>query len=207
MIGQDTADGDPEATGLPSDSTTTPDATQFPTGTDAVYVALVDTFASDDFVLFGLTNEPGGNKLSQRDDRRGDEPRRRASSAPRRTSSACPHHIVSVQGNGWTSDISFYATHAAPLRQRRLRGARLPAARRARTRTRTSRSSSASTAASRPALGGLLRRRRGQADPEPRVGLRLLQQLRSPTWSTSDQADHAHPDVVGHDVQKYLLAH
>src|SRR5581483_8508046 len=64
MIGQDTVDGDPEATGLPSDSATTPDRNAYPTGTDAVYVALVDSFASDSFVLFGLTNEPGGNKLS-----------------------------------------------------------------------------------------------------------------------------------------------
>jgi hypothetical protein len=113
MIGQDTADGDPEATGLPSDSTTTPNATMYPTGTDAVYVALVDTFANDGFVLFGLTNEPGGNKLINttiaaamshavgtiraEEDKLG-----------------VPHHIVSVQGNGWTSDISFYATTPLP---------------------------------------------------------------------------------------------
>jgi cellulase (glycosyl hydrolase family 5) len=109
MIGQDTVDGDPEATGLPSDSTTTPNATSFPTGTDATYVALVDTFADSSFVLFGLTNEPGGNKLTNatiaaamdhavgvirnEEDRLG-----------------VPHHLVSVQGNGWTSDISFYST-------------------------------------------------------------------------------------------------
>jgi hypothetical protein len=109
MIGQDTVDGDPEATGLPSDSTTTPNAGMFPTGTDATYTALVDTFASSSFVLFGLTNEPGGNKLTSstiaaamshavgtiraEEDRLG-----------------VPHHIVSVQGNGWTSDISLYAT-------------------------------------------------------------------------------------------------
>ena len=113
MIGQDTVDGDPEATGLPSDSTTTPNATSFPTGTDATYIALVDTFANDGYVLFGLTNEPGGNKLSSatisaamshavgviraEEDRLG-----------------VPHHIVSVQGNGWTSDISSYATTPLP---------------------------------------------------------------------------------------------
>ncbi len=113
MIGQDTVDGDPEATGLPSDSTTTPSATQFPTGTDATYVALVDSFASDGFVLFGLTNEPGGNKdtsatiaaamshavgvIRAEEDRLG-----------------VPHHIVSVQGNNWTSDISTYATTPLP---------------------------------------------------------------------------------------------
>jgi hypothetical protein len=108
MIGQDTADGDAEATGLPSDATTTPSATKYPTGTDATYVALVDSFAHASFVLFGLTNEPGGDKLTNaqisaamshavgviraEEDRLG-----------------VPHHLVSVQGNGWTSDISFYA--------------------------------------------------------------------------------------------------
>jgi len=108
MIGQDTVDGDPEATGLPSDSASTPSAATFPTGTDATYVGLVDTFASAPYVLFGLTNEPGGNKLTNaqiaaamshavgtiraEEDRLG-----------------VPHHLVSVQGNGWTSDISFYA--------------------------------------------------------------------------------------------------
>ncbi|HTQ42305.1 MAG TPA: cellulase family glycosylhydrolase [Polyangiaceae bacterium] len=108
MIGQDTADGDPEATGVPSDSTTTPDKTKFPTGTDAVYQALVDTFGSKSFVLFGLTNEPGGNKQSNAT----------LSAAmshavgvirAEEDKIGVPHHIVSVQGNGWTSDISFYA--------------------------------------------------------------------------------------------------
>jgi hypothetical protein len=109
MIGQDTADGDPEATGLPSDGTSTPSASKYPTGTDAVYVALVDAFASDGFVSFGLTNEPGGNKLSNAKIAaamshavgtiRAEEDRLHV-----------PHHIVSVQGNSWTSDISFYAT-------------------------------------------------------------------------------------------------
>ncbi|MGH7296281.1 MAG: cellulase family glycosylhydrolase, partial [Polyangiaceae bacterium] len=113
MIGQDQSDGDPEATGLPSDSASTPSASQYPTGTDAVYQALVDSFANDAFVLFGLTNEPGGNKLSNaqiaaamghavgtiraEEDKLG-----------------VPHHLVSVQGNGWTSDISFYAKTPLP---------------------------------------------------------------------------------------------
>jgi aryl-phospho-beta-D-glucosidase BglC (GH1 family) len=112
MIGQDTVDGDPEATGVPSDATTTPDKTKFPTGTDATYQALVDSFANDAFVLFGLTNEPGGNKQSNAT----------LSAAmshavgvirAEENKLGVPHHIVSVQGNGWTSDISFYAT--APL--------------------------------------------------------------------------------------------
>jgi hypothetical protein len=113
MIGQDTVDGDPEATGLPSDSTTTPNATTFPTGTDAVYQALVDTFADDGYVLFGLTNEPGGNKLSS------------ATIAAAMSHAVgvirneedklgMPHHVVSVQGNAWTSDLSTYATTPLP---------------------------------------------------------------------------------------------
>ncbi len=108
MIGQDTTDGDPEATGLPSDSTTTPNAGSSPTGTDATYIALVDSFANSKFVLFGLTNEPGGNKLSNSaiaaamnhavGVTRGEEDRL-----------GVHHPIVSVQGNDWTSNISFYA--------------------------------------------------------------------------------------------------
>jgi len=107
MVGHDTADG-AEPTGLPSDASSTPDATAFPTGTDATYVALVDTFAHSSFVLFGLSNEPGGNTLSNSSIRsamahavgviRAEEDRL-----------GVPHHIISVQGNGWTSDLSFYA--------------------------------------------------------------------------------------------------
>jgi hypothetical protein len=108
MIGQDTGSGDSEATGIPSNSTNTPSKSKYPTGTDAVYVALVDAFANSGFVLFALTNEPGGNTATNgtlgsamnhavgtiraEEDRLG-----------------VPHHIVSVQGNSWTSDISFYA--------------------------------------------------------------------------------------------------
>jgi Cellulase (glycosyl hydrolase family 5) len=113
MIGQDTADGDAEATGLPSDATTTPDKTKYPTGTDATYVALVDTFAHASYVLFGLTNEPGGDKLSNA----------QISAAMSHAVGVIraeedhlgvPHHLVSVQGNGWTSDIGFYATTPLP---------------------------------------------------------------------------------------------
>ncbi len=112
MILEDTIHGDAEATGVPSDATTTPDAVRFPTGTDATYVALVDTFAHSPFVLFGLSNEPGGNLQSDaviaaamehavgviraEEDRLG-----------------VPHHLISVQGNSWTSDLAFYA--ASPL--------------------------------------------------------------------------------------------
>lgn len=114
MIGQDQTDGDPEATGLPSDATTTPDKAQFPTGTDAVYIALVDAFANSSFVMFGISNEPGGNMLSNS--------RIRAAMShavdvirAEEDKLGVPHHIVSVQGQGWTSDICFYAD--APLEQ------------------------------------------------------------------------------------------
>jgi len=109
MIGQDTVDGDPEATGLPSDATTTPSAAQYPSGTDATYKAIVDTFAHSPHILFGLTNEPGGNKLSNAKIRAAMDHAVTVIRAEE-DALAVPHHIVSVQGNGWTSDISFYAT-------------------------------------------------------------------------------------------------
>jgi hypothetical protein len=108
MMGQDTGTGDPEATGIPSSSATTPNASEFPTGTDAVYVALVDAFANSGAVMFGLSNEPGGNTASNSTLAaamnhavgviRTEENRLGVS-----------HHIVSVQGNSWTSNIAFYA--------------------------------------------------------------------------------------------------
>ncbi len=114
MIDQVTS-GDSEATGLPSDSTNTPDKTAYPTGTDAVYVALVDTFANSSFVMFGLTNEPGGSTLQGPvlaaamehavGTIRAEEDRLKV-----------PHHIVSVQGQGWSGDISYYAkTTPSPI--------------------------------------------------------------------------------------------
>jgi hypothetical protein len=113
MIGQDTVDGDPEATGLPSDASNTPDAANFPDGTDSTYKALVQSFASSNHVMFGVTNEPGGNKRTNDEIRaamvhavgviRAEEDRLSA-----------PHHIISVQGNIWSSDIGFYATNPLP---------------------------------------------------------------------------------------------
>ena len=85
------------------------DATYFPTSaTDAVYTALVDTFANDGFVLFGVANEPGGSSLSNATLRSGMD---HAVSVIRAEEDklGVPHHLVSVQGNNWTSDISFYA--------------------------------------------------------------------------------------------------
>jgi hypothetical protein len=112
MTGQDP--GNPEPTAVPSNANDTPDSTKFPTGTDAVYKALVDSFASSNFVLFGLSNEPGGNQNDQtslvsamthgvgairaEEDRLG-----------------VPHHLVSVQGTGYSSNIGFYSTAPLPF--------------------------------------------------------------------------------------------
>ncbi len=105
--------GDPEPTGLPSDSTTTPDASAFPNGTDPVYVALVDSFASSGAVMFGISNEPGGTQVD-------------AATISAAMSHAVgtiraeedrlgvPHHIVSVQGTGYTSDVGGYDTTPLP---------------------------------------------------------------------------------------------
>jgi hypothetical protein len=108
MILYDTSGADKEATGIPSNSTNTPDATKYPTGTDATYVGLVDTFANSSFVMFGLTNEPGGSTQSVETEAtalnhavgtiRAEEDRL-----------GVPHHIVSVQGSGWAADVSYYA--------------------------------------------------------------------------------------------------
>jgi hypothetical protein len=113
MIKLDLATNTPDATGLPSDSNTTPNPVTLPNGTDDTYVALVDTFANTPNVLFGISNEPGGNTLSNADIAaamthavaviRAEEDRL-----------GVPHHLVSVQGNNWTSDISFYADTPIP---------------------------------------------------------------------------------------------
>jgi hypothetical protein len=114
MIGQDAIDGDPEATGIPSDRTNTPDPILYPQGTDETYTALVDSFAHAGFVLFGVANEPGGDKLPNAriaasmkhavETIRGEEDRLHV-----------PHHVVSVQGNGWTDDVAFYAASPLPF--------------------------------------------------------------------------------------------
>jgi hypothetical protein len=102
------ASSDKEPTGVPSDSTNTPDKVKYPTGTDATYVGLVDSFAHDGFVLFGLTNEPGGNDGTAKEISgamshavgviRAEEDRLHV-----------PHHLVSVQGIAYTSNIGFYS--------------------------------------------------------------------------------------------------
>jgi hypothetical protein len=108
------ASGNTEPTGIPSDAQTTPDAMKYPTGTDAVYVALVDAFAHSNFVVFGLTNEPGGNARS-------DATIAAAMDHAVGTIRAeedklgVPHHLVSVQGNGYSSEFKFYTATPAPI--------------------------------------------------------------------------------------------
>ena len=95
-------EGAGEPTGLPT------------TSTDPTYVALVDSFANDSHVLFGLSNEPGGNAFSDATIRSAMD---HATSVIRAEEDklGVPHHVVSVQGNDWTSDISQYGT--SPLSQ------------------------------------------------------------------------------------------
>jgi hypothetical protein len=89
------------------------DAVCIPTsGTDATYKALVDTFKDKAYVLFGVSNEPGGNAGTQS----------QIVSAMNHAvgtiraeedSLGVPHHIVSVQGLNYTSTIGFY--NSSPL--------------------------------------------------------------------------------------------
>jgi hypothetical protein len=109
--------GDPgnmEPTGIPSDSTNTPDKTKFPTGTDAVYTALVDTFAHSSFVLFGLTNEAGGSARSD-DVISGAMDHAVGTIRAEEDKLGVPHHIVSVQGNGYSSDLKLYTASPSPI--------------------------------------------------------------------------------------------
>jgi hypothetical protein len=82
--------------------------------TDAVYEALVDSFKDAPYVLFGLSNEPGGMSAS-------DSVIRAAMShaadviRAREDYHGTPHHLIAVQGNSWTSRIGFYST--TPLSQ------------------------------------------------------------------------------------------
>jgi len=98
MVDQDTADGDAEATGLPA------------SGTDAVYTALVDAFGSIPNVLFGLSNEPGGDKISSTATIAAAMTHAVSTIRAEETAKGYHQHLISVQGNDWTSDLSYYAT-------------------------------------------------------------------------------------------------
>jgi hypothetical protein len=116
MILEDTLDGvDAEATGVPSNNTNAPSG--FPTGTDTAYQALVDSFASSAFVIFGISNEPGGGNFAYHS-LEPDAPTLAAAMShavgvirAEENLKGVPHHIVSVQGLTYTQDLSYYSTH------------------------------------------------------------------------------------------------
>ncbi len=89
------------------------DAVCIPTAsTDDVYRAIVDTFKDKAYVLFGVSNEPGGNAASNK---QLSDAMSHAVGVIRAEEDklGVPHHLVSVQGNDWTSTIGFY--DSAPL--------------------------------------------------------------------------------------------
>jgi hypothetical protein len=106
--------GNKDATWIPSSSTTTPDKTKFPTGTDPLFVALVDTFAHANFVIFALSNEPGG---SAQTDATISSAMDHAVGVIRAEEDklGVPHHLVSVQGNGYTSNLKLYTATPSPI--------------------------------------------------------------------------------------------
>jgi hypothetical protein len=75
---------------------------------------MVDTFATSKHVIFGISNEPGGMSATDADLLavmthavsviRAEEDRL-----------GTPHHVVSVQGNNWTSRIGFYDSAPVPF--------------------------------------------------------------------------------------------
>jgi hypothetical protein len=89
------------------------EATNVPTpSTDAVYRALVDSFGTLPNVIFGVSNEPGGNSDSDATIRAAMD-HAVATIRAEEDKLGVHHHLVSVQGNNWTSNISFY--DAQPL--------------------------------------------------------------------------------------------
>jgi hypothetical protein len=106
--------GNKDPTWIPSDSTTTPDKTKFPMGTDPVYTALVDTFAHDSYIIFALSNEPGGNVQT---DATISSAMNHAVGVIRAEEDklGVPHHLVSVQGNGYTSQLKMYTATPSPI--------------------------------------------------------------------------------------------
>jgi hypothetical protein len=82
--------------------------------TDAVYRALVDTFANNSFVMFGLSNEPGGTVKTGKTITDAMEHAVGTIRAEEDKLGAV-HHIVSVQGQNYTSDLSIYAGTTNPI--------------------------------------------------------------------------------------------
>ena len=94
---------------LASDATCLPTST---TSSDALYRSMVDTFANSKQVIFGVSNEPGGMSATD-DDLRAVMSHAVSVIRAEEDRLGTPHHLVSVQGNSWTSRIGFY--DASPL--------------------------------------------------------------------------------------------
>lgn len=87
------------------------EASYYPTqSTYAVYRELVKSFRDSPQVIFGLTNEGGGNGFN------GDPAQLRAIwtdavAAIRAEEGSGNHHLVAVQGAGYSSDLSYFRDH------------------------------------------------------------------------------------------------
>lgn len=87
------------------------DATCLPTAnTDAVFTALVDSFANSSFVMFAPSNEPGG--YDEFTPEQIANAMNHAASTIRAEEDALnvPHHIIAVQGTASTSNLTYYLT-------------------------------------------------------------------------------------------------
>jgi hypothetical protein len=92
IVGQD-------GTGLPASGAS---------GTDPVYQALVDSFAGSPYVIFGISNEPGGRNL---DAGTIASAMGHAVGVIRNEENriGLPHHLVAVQGINYTSNLDYYS--------------------------------------------------------------------------------------------------
>ena len=102
---------------LHCDGTGANDATCMPnslTAMDSVYRALVDDFKDDKFVLFAITNEPGGaDSPAMRTEIRTVMEHAVQVIRAEEDAQGTPHHLVAVQGTQWTSILGWW--NAAPL--------------------------------------------------------------------------------------------
>jgi hypothetical protein len=83
------------------------------TSTNATYQALVDSFASSPYVLFGLSNEPGGNAMMDAGAIASVMSNAVGVIRTEENRLGVPHHLVAVQGTNYTHDIYYYS--GAPL--------------------------------------------------------------------------------------------
>ena len=101
----------PEATGVPSSRANTPDSINFPDGTDDTYKALVDSFGMYNWVMFGLSNEPGGADFNANPSELAGYMSHAVSTIrSEETLRGYPYHLIVVQGTNWTANLQYYAT-------------------------------------------------------------------------------------------------